>query len=77
MFWRQLYGTDNRAARVGQYKWFQAGEDGGLYDVVNDPGETRDLSADRPELLARIQARWAAWRKEMDACPWRGPFRED
>ncbi len=77
MFWHQLYRTDNRAARVGQYKWFQAGDDGGLYDVVNDPGETHDLSDDRPELLAGIKTQWAAWRKEMDDCEWRGPFRED
>lgn len=77
MFWHQLYGSDNRAARVGRYKWFQAGDDGGLYDVVDDPGESRDLSAGRSELLARIKAQWAAWRKEMDECEWRRPFRED
>jgi len=29
-----------------------------LYNVVEDPGETRDLSAEMPDLLKDLQAAW-------------------
>ncbi len=29
-----------------------------LYDIVEDPGETRDLSADHPELVAELGTEW-------------------
>ena len=31
-----------------------------LYDLHHDPGETRNLAADRPEVLARLQSMMAA-----------------
>jgi arylsulfatase len=29
-----------------------------LFDVVKDPGETNDLAATKPELLAKLQEAW-------------------
>lgn len=34
-----------------------------LFDLAEDPGETRDLSADRPRLREELAARLHAWRK--------------
>jgi hypothetical protein len=73
MFWERR--TD-RAARVGSYKGVDSERGKGLFDLARDPGETRDLAADQPEVLARVQARFAAWRKEMDNAEPRGPFRD-
>jgi arylsulfatase A-like enzyme len=73
MFWQR---RGDKAARVGQWKWLQSGKGAGLFDLATDPGETRDLSAARPEVLARVKARFAAWRGEMDAAEPRGPFRD-
>jgi len=72
MFWQR---QSQRAARVGTWKWV-AGENGGLFDLAEDVGETRDLSAKRPEILKRLVTRFAAWRKEMDTAEPRGPFRD-
>jgi hypothetical protein len=47
-----------------------------VFDVVADPGEEGDLSAERPDLARELQAAWAAWRSEMDAAEPRGPFRD-
>lgn len=74
MFWQR---RDDVAARVGQWKWVSAAKGGGLFDLTNDVGETRDLSKERPEVLARVKARFAAWRQSMDAAEWRGPFRDN
>lgn len=38
-----------------------------LYDRVADPGQTRSLAADRPDDLARLQARLEAWTRSRPA----------
>ncbi|MBN1343793.1 MAG: sulfatase-like hydrolase/transferase [Phycisphaerae bacterium] len=73
MFWQR---RGDRAARVGQFKWVDSQKGKGVFDLSTDIGERNDLSKERPELLARLQARFAAWRKEMDACEPRGPFKD-
>lgn len=73
MFWER---RNDRAARVGHYKWVESAKGSGLYDLAIDIGERRDLSAEKPEVLARLKARFAAWKAEMDAAEPRGPFRD-
>ena len=38
---------------------------GALFDVVADPGESRDLRADRPELAAELADVLAQWRRRQ------------
>jgi arylsulfatase A len=64
-----------KAARVANYKWVQMDKGGGLFDLGADIGERHDLSAEQPELIKKLQARFAAWEKEMEAAEPRGPFR--
>jgi arylsulfatase A-like enzyme len=73
MFWQH---RGDRAARVGQWKWVESTLGGGLFDLTADIGETKDLSKEKPEELARVKARFDAWRVEMDASEPRGPFRD-
>jgi len=73
MYWQR---QDDKAARVGPYKWVDSKKGKGLFDLSKDIGERRDLSEQRPELLARLQARFAAWKKEMNACEPRRPFKD-
>jgi arylsulfatase/uncharacterized sulfatase len=40
-----------------------------LYDLSTDPGETRDLSTEKPELFASMQADYAAYEKRMGVLP--------
>jgi len=73
MFWEY---RGQKAARIGNYKWSEAGQGRGLYDLSSDVGEKQDLSARMPDKAADISARWAAWRKSMDETEPRGPFRD-
>ena len=73
MFWERRL---DRAARVGHYKWIETPQGSGLFDLSRDIGEDHDLSSERPELVAQFKARFAAWKKEMDAAEPRGPFRD-
>jgi arylsulfatase A-like enzyme len=73
MFWQR---RGDKAARVGNWKWLDSAKGQGLYDLSKDLGEKNDLSAEKREVLKMMQERFAAWRKEMDECEPRGPFRD-
>ncbi|HEY6168292.1 MAG TPA: sulfatase-like hydrolase/transferase [Verrucomicrobiae bacterium] len=73
MFWQR---RGDKAARVGNWKWLESERGTGLYDLRSDIGETKDLSNANREVLAKVKARFDAWRNEMDACEPRGPFRD-
>lgn len=73
MFWQR---RADRAARVGRWKWLDSAKGHGLFDLEQDPGETRDLSGEHPDIVRQLQERFAAWRRKMDACEVRGPFRD-
>ena len=36
-----------------------------LYDLANDPGETTNVAAAHPDVVARLDARLDAWRKDL------------
>ncbi|MDX6768726.1 MAG: sulfatase [Elusimicrobiota bacterium] len=58
--------VDERVARDGRWKLLWTFDKGGyeLYDLVEDPGETRDLAAERPEIVARLAFELARWVEE-------------
>ena len=73
MFWQR---QDNRAARVGDWKWVESERGQGLFDLAQDVGETQDLSSTRPDKLKELQARFSDWRQTMAEAERRGPFRD-
>ena len=56
MFWEH---QQDHAVRIGRYKWVDAPQGKGLYDLTSDMGEKHDLSQDKPELLGRFRAKFA------------------
>ena len=73
MFWERRL---DKAARVGNYKWIESEAGSGLFDLAADLGETHDLSQEKPDVLAAMKVKFAAWRKAMDEAEPRGPFRD-
>ncbi len=61
---RPFRTTPCGAVRDGRWKLIEWFEDGGveLYDLDADPGETRDLVDERPEIAARMRAMLRGWR---------------
>jgi arylsulfatase len=41
-----------------------------LYDLKADRTETRDLAAERPELVNELAAQWEAWARRADVLPY-------
>jgi arylsulfatase A-like enzyme len=62
-------GTPSGSVRAGRYKLVEFYEDGRtlLFDLVDDPGESRDISAQEPERSAELARRLAEWRNEVGA----------
>jgi arylsulfatase A-like enzyme len=56
-FWR-----DRLSVRSQNYR---LDHEGRLYDMVNDPGQTREMTHARPDLARRMKAAAAAFRKEV------------
>ncbi len=73
MFWHE---RENKACRVGNFKWVESDKVNGVFDLSQADGEKHDLSKERPELAAQLKARFESWRREMDASEPRGPFRD-
>lgn len=46
------------APPYGSGKWH-------LYNVVDDPGETRDLAKEHPDTLKKLQAAWDRYAKDV------------
>lgn len=50
------------SARSDQYRLDSAGA---LFDIIADPGQKKNLAAERPDVAQKMIAAVAAWRKEM------------
>lgn len=60
LFWR--YGNkQQRAHRLGQYKYLKINENEFLFDVVADPLERGNLKDRQPERFAAMKAAWEQW----------------
>ena len=78
-----LYGADEFVGgEMGGGKWMRQGDlkavfvpkpygsgEWSLHDLVRDPGEAKDLSADLPEKLKELLAAWDAYAKEVGVVP--------
>ena len=67
LHWRDGGSKANKwAVRQGNWKLVRQGAPAPeLYDLSIDIGETKDLAADKPELLARLQKLHDAWSSEL------------
>ena len=60
------------AVRDGQWKLVRQGAAWELYNLATDRTETRDLAAQRPELVQQMDAAWRAWWRDCTGKDWTG-----
>ena len=69
LFWR--FGTQ-RAIRQGDHKLRQQGDEPPqLFNLVNDIGETKDISSEHPELVKKLNAAYTKWNSELAEPLWK------
>lgn len=72
-FWRYKRAKNvRRAVRHGDWKLVDDNGERGLFDLARDPGEQRDLLAERPEVVRDLDARLAAWERDVRSPRLRG-----
>ena len=75
LYWR--FG-DQMAIRSGNYKLVQGrgAEKPMLFDLAADIGETKDLSAEKPEVAKELADKYAAWNSTLEKPRWGNPNRQ-
>jgi len=59
---------DGRGAWIGErYKLLKLDGDYELYDLVNDPAESKDLIDQRPDIAAELTTEYEAWNETVEA----------
>ncbi len=67
LFWQDVHAGEPRfAVRRGRFKLRSEKGHTTLYDVRDDPGETTDLAAGRPEIAAELTAVHETWRTSLN-----------
>ncbi len=61
--YRTLDGPPGSGGTPGKYKQVRSGLE--LYDLENDPGETRDVAASRPEIVEHMQIEVEKFRQDL------------
>lgn len=74
-YWELHEGASLQAVRFGNWKAVRKGSSGPveLYDLAADPAESRDMSADRPDLVRRATELMAAAHRPDPNWPLRDP----
>lgn len=75
LMWR-MDGGEAFAIREGNWKWLRTySNPPELYDLSKDLGESRNLAAEHPEIVARLSSAAAEWNKELVKPLWvNNPF---
>lgn len=75
LFWR-MDGGEAFAVREGKWKWLRTYANAPqLYDLAADPGESRDLTAQHPDVATRLASAAAAWNRGLVTPVWvNNPF---
>ncbi len=73
MFWQR---RQDRAARAGKWKWVDSRADSGLFGPEADISERHDQSGRGPGVLKRLKAKFNKWRRAVDQCEPRRPFKD-
>lgn len=64
LYWRYNL-HDQKAVRLGRWKYLQIAGNEFLFDLMDDPMERANLKIRRPELFAELKARYEAWNSRM------------
>lgn len=68
LFWRMNH-RDQRAFRVGEWKYLKVDQHEYLFNVVADARERANQARHEPERLAAMRSSWEAWNASMPAIP--------
>jgi arylsulfatase A len=60
-------GSGAGAARSNQYRYVLSRGEEGLYDMINDPGQEKDLKKSKKKIFDELKAAYIEWLKDVSA----------
>jgi arylsulfatase A-like enzyme len=65
LYWRTFQRSKFKAMRSGDWKYLATRDDKFLFDLKQDPGEKTDLKSQNPQVLSRLEAKYASWEQSV------------
>ena len=65
LYWRVFQRNKSKAMRSGDWKYLATTDDKFLFDLQRDPGEKTDLKAQHPDVLTRLEQKYAEWERSV------------
>ncbi len=67
LFWSN---GPNKAVRLGNWKMILAGDHTFLFDLASDIGERKNLAAQKPEVVRKLETALKEWQSQMKPPAW-------
>jgi arylsulfatase A-like enzyme len=65
IYWRTFQRTQQKAIRMGEWKYLKDEKGEYLFNLVNDPGEKNDLKATQPTIFDRLKIEYLSLEKTV------------
>lgn len=65
LFWRTFQRTQQKAVRIGRWKYLNDEKGEYLFDLATDEGEKQDLKASQPKRFDQLKQKYADWEKTV------------
>jgi arylsulfatase A-like enzyme len=64
-YWRLSQSTKQKAIRDGKWKYLKVEDDEFLFNLIDDPGEKKDLKLAQPSIFKKLKEKYEKWEREM------------
>src|SRR5439155_25191986 len=64
-YWRISQRNQEKSMLDDHWKWLKDKDGSHLFDLSTDPAEAHDLGKEHPDILLRLEKKYAAWEAEM------------
>jgi arylsulfatase A-like enzyme len=65
IYWRTFQRIKQKAIRMGEWKYLQDEEGEYLFNLLDDPGEKKDLKATQPAIFKKLKTEYSTWEKTV------------
>lgn len=64
-YWRLTQSTKQKAIRDGDWKYLKVENDEFLFNLIDDPGEKKDLKLAEPSIFEKLKEKYEKWERKM------------
>jgi arylsulfatase A-like enzyme len=65
LYWRTFQRDQQKAIRIGDWKYLQDTKGEYLFNITSDPTEKTDLRTSKPEIFNKLKSQYTHWEKQV------------